>query len=244
MAYAAMISRMDASVGQLVARLDDPNGDGDKSDSVLDNTLILFTSDNGPTPEDDSPIEFFDASGKYRGGKRDLYEGGIHVPALAYWKGTIAPGSTSDYRTDLADFLPTACELAGVEPPADIDGVSILPTLTGQGEQRERKYLVFEHHERSGPVDPDPRAARWAVIRQDGKKLIRYEDGTSDLFDVAADPSESQSLDANNAQNAKLKSELEVAAAEEAVDQVKPAPRKARARARRSAENRGRRSGR
>lgn len=242
-AYAAMISRMDASVGQLVARLEDPNGDGDKSDSVLENTLIMFTSDNGPTPEDKSPIEFFDANGKYRGGKRDLYEGGIHVPALAYWKGTIAPGSTSDYRTDLADFLPTAAELAGVDPPADVDGVSIVPTLTGVGEQRQRPYLVFEHHEKSGPVDPDPRAARWAVIRQDGKKLIRFDDGSVDLFDVVADPSEERPLDAGDPAHAKLKAELEAAAAKEGVDQVKPESRKGRARARRSAGNRAQRSG-
>lgn len=232
-AYAAMISRMDASVGQVVARLEDPNGDGDKSDSVLENTVIMFTSDNGPTPEDESPIEFFNAGGKYRGGKRDLYEGGIHVPALAYWKGTIAPGSSSDYRTDLADFLPTAAELAGVEPPADVDGVSIAPTLTGKGTQRVRPYLVFEHHEASGPVDPDPRAARWAVVRQDGKKLIRYDDGTSDLFDVAADPSEAHPLDASDPDNAKLQAELEAAAKNEGVDQVTSAPRRARGRGRR-----------
>jgi arylsulfatase A-like enzyme len=242
-AYAAMISRMDASVGQVLARLEDPDGDGDKSDSVLENTLVIFTSDNGPTPEHKSPIDFFHAAGKYRGGKRDLYEGGIHVPALAYWKGVIEPGSTSDYRTDLADFLPTAAELAGVDPPADVDGVSIVPTLTGHGRQQPRPYLVFEHHEESGKADPDPRAARWAVIRQDGKKLIRYDDGTSDLFDLAADPSEKQPLDAANTENQKLLSELESVAAAEGVDQPTQSNRAKRGRGRRSAESRGPGSG-
>ncbi len=112
-AYAAMITRMDASIGSLMAKLDDPNGDGNHSDSILNNTLVMFTSDNGPSTEDNSPIGFFDANGVYRGGKFELYEGGIHMPEIAYWHGTIAPGSVSNYRTDLPDFMATAADLAG-----------------------------------------------------------------------------------------------------------------------------------
>lgn len=217
-AYAAMITRMDASIASLLAKLDDPNGDGDKSDSKLANTLIMFTSDNGPTPEHYSPLQFFDANGVCRGGKRDLYEGGIKVPTLAAWPGVIAAGSSSDYRTDVADFMATVADLAGVETPVGIDGVSLVPTLTGQGAQRQRPYLVFEHHQKSGP-DDDPREARWAIIRQDGMKLIRYEDGSSDLFNVAADPGESAPLDLKTPANAELAATLEREALAEGVHQ-------------------------
>jgi arylsulfatase A-like enzyme len=209
-AYAAMITRMDTSIGALMARLDDPNGDGDASDSIRSSTLILFSSDNGPTPEDGSPIDFFDANGQFRGGKRDLYEGGINVPTFAAWQGVIPEGATSDYRTDLADFMATAADLAGVETPVGVDGVSIVPTLTGQGIQQPRPYLVFEHHENSGP-DADPRTASWTVIRQDGKKLIRFTDGSQDLFDLSVDPGETTPLSLGIAANAQLAAELEAA---------------------------------
>ena len=132
-AYAAMITRMDASIGSLMARLDDPNGDGNHSDSILNNTLVMFTSDNGPSTEDNSPIDFFNANGPFRGGKFELYEGGIHMPAVAYWKGTIAPGTQSSYRTDLTDFMATAADLAGVEAPVGIDGTSLAPDPHGRG---------------------------------------------------------------------------------------------------------------
>ena len=174
-AYAAMITHLDKAVGELVAKLDDPNGDGNNSDSVLSNTLILFTSDNGPTPEDGSPINFFDASGGKRGGKRDLWDGGINVPTVAYWQGTIAPGQTSNLYTDLSDFMPTALEVAGVEGRVGLDGVSILHELTGQGIVRKKDYLVQEHHEGNGP-DSDGKNARWAIIKDD-HKLIKYSDG-------------------------------------------------------------------
>ena len=190
-AYAAMITRMDASIGSLMARLADPNGDGNNADSILNNTLVMFTSDNGPSTEDNAPIDFFNANGVFRGGKFELYEGGIHMPAVAYWPGTIAPGSVSNYRTDLADFMATAADLAGVETPVGIDGTSIAPILTGSGRMRQRDYLVFEHQGSRG-ADPDPRVGRWSVVRQDGMKLIRYDNETSELFNLNIDPSESR----------------------------------------------------
>jgi len=194
--YAAMITRMDSQIGALVETLRDPNGDGDTSDSMLENTLIIFTSDNGPTPEDGSPINFFNASGPFRGGKRDLYEGGLHVPTFAYWEGTIAPGTETDLRTDVADLMPTIAELSGGRTPVGIDGVSILPTLIGQGEQRIREHLIFEHHEGSGPANT-PSPARWTIIRQDGMKLISFANGSFELFDLNVDPGEVSPLDVN-----------------------------------------------
>ena len=111
-----------------------------------------------------------------------------------------------DYRTDLADFMATAADLAGVETPVGIDGTSIAPTLTGEGRMRERDYLVFEHQGSDG-ADPETRIGRWAVIRQDGKKLIRYDNESSALFNLATDPDENAPL--SLASNAALVAELE-----------------------------------
>ncbi len=214
-AYAAMITRMDASIGSLMARLDDPNNDGDHSDSIRENTLVIFTSDNGGSPtEDNAPIDFFNANGDFRGGKFELYEGGIHSPTVAYWPGTIAAGSVSSYRTDLADFMATVADLAGAEAPVGIDGTSIVPTLTGVGHHRERDYLIFEHQGSRGG-DPDPRIGRWAVVRQDGMKLIQYYDETQALFNLNADPSESSPLSLGSPANAQIAAELQAAAVAE-----------------------------
>ncbi len=220
-AYAAMITRMDASIGTLIAKLDDPNGDGNPADSILSNTLVLFTSDNGadrgtfaqPTTD---PADFFDANGGLRGGKFTVYEGGIRMPTVAYWPGTIAPGSSSDYRTDLADFMATAADLAGAEAPVGIDGTSIAPTLLGEAQQRSRDYLVFEHQGSRG-VDFDSRPTRFAIIRQDGMKLVRYGDESQALFDLNADPNELSPLSLGNAANAQIAAELQAAAVAEGV---------------------------
>src|SRR5262249_55016057 len=214
--YAAMITRMDASIGSLMARLDDPNGDGNHSDSILNNTLIIFTSDNGPSTEDSSPVDFFDANGIYRGGKFEVYEGGIHMPEVAYWKGVIAPGSVSTYRTDLTDFMATAADLAGVDPPVGIDGSSLAPILTGQGHLKQRKYLVFEHQGAHG-ADSDPRIGRWAVVRQDGMKLIRYDDESQELFNLNTDPGEHSPLSLTIPANLQIAQELEADAIAEDV---------------------------
>src|SRR3954451_12237507 len=195
--YAAMITRMDASVGSLMAKLKDPNGDGNHSDSILNNTLVIFTSDNGASTEDGAPRDFFTANGPYRGGKFEVYEGGIHMPQVAYWNGTIAPGSVSNYRTDLADFMATTADLAGVDAPVGIDGTSLKPILTGQGQMKQRDYLVFEQHGVHGD-DADSRIGRWTVIRQDGMKLIRYDNETQELFNLNTDPGESAPLSLTN----------------------------------------------
>lgn len=219
--YAAMISRMDASVGTLLGRLDDPNGDGDTSDSVMDNTIVLFTSDNGATERDTLTIaglDHFGINDLYRGGKRDLWEGGINVPFLVRWDGHVVPGSSSDLPTDLADFMATAADLAGVETPVGIDGVSIAPTLTGTGSQRDRGYLVFAHHENASGPDPDNRAADWTIIRGN-EKLIRFANGDYELYNLASDPSEQAPLSLALPSNAALKNELEGLAIAEGVNQ-------------------------
>ncbi len=210
-AYAAMITRMDASIGSLLNKLKDPNGDGNQADSILNNTLIIFSSDNGPTGEDASPVDFFNANGQFRGGKFEAYEGGIHMPTVAYWPGKIAAGSSSGYRTDMADFMATAADLAGVETPVGIDGTSIMPTLTGVGQQRARDYIIIEQ-QGSRPAnlpDPDPRVTRWAVITQAGMKLIRYDDESSVLFNLNTDPGETSPLSLSVPANAAIATQLE-----------------------------------
>ncbi|MCO6044667.1 sulfatase-like hydrolase/transferase [Aeoliella sp. ICT_H6.2] len=216
-AYAAMITRLDDAVGQLVAKLDDPDGDGNNSDSVLENTLILFSSDNGPTAEDGSPINFFDAAGGKRGGKRDLWDGGINTPSFAYWKGTIGPGQVSERYTDLPDFMPTALELAGTRGPVGLDGVSLLHELTGQGIDRAKDYIIQEHHEGSGP-DPDGKSGRWAIIKDDFK-LIKYSDGTLRLYNLETDPDENNELSLQDSANLTLVSKLQAIALAEGVEQ-------------------------
>ncbi len=216
-AYAAMITHFDTAVGEIVDKLRDPNGDGDQSDSILSNTLIMFSSDNGATPEDNSPINFFDASGGKRGGKRDLWDGGINVPTFAYWDGTIAPGQESDRYTDLPDFMPTALELAGVEPRVGLDGVSLVHELTGQGLDRKKNYVVQEHHEGDGP-DSDGRNGRWAIIRDD-YKLIKFSNGDLELFDLVNDEDENSPLSFSNPTFATIRNELRDIAIAEGAEQ-------------------------
>ena len=135
-AYAGMISRMDRSIGQLLDLLDELK--------LSDNTLVVFSSDNGPSPEGGQSLKFFNSTGPLSGAKRSLREGGIRVPTIARWPGKIRPGRTSDHASAFWDFLPTACELAGVEPPRDIDGISYLPELFGKtAAQKKHDYLYW-----------------------------------------------------------------------------------------------------
>ncbi|MCA9020346.1 MAG: arylsulfatase, partial [Planctomycetaceae bacterium] len=122
--FAAMITRLDRDMGTLVALL--------KELKLEDNTVIFFTSDNGPHQEGNHKVEFFNSNGALRGYKRDLYEGGIRVPLIVKWPGKIKPDTTTDHISAFWDFLPTACDLAGIKSPQNIDGISYLPTLLGQ----------------------------------------------------------------------------------------------------------------
>ncbi len=134
--YAAMVSRMDASVGSIIALLKELN--------LEDNTLVIFTSDNGPTFAGGSDPAFFSSASPFRGLKGGVYEGGIRVPSIARWPGRIKPGSTSDHVSAFWDFLPTCCELTGRQIPQDIDGISMLPALLGRDNQKQHEYLYWE----------------------------------------------------------------------------------------------------
>ncbi len=134
---AAMITRMDRDVGRILDLLDELK--------LSDNTLVIFTSDNGPITAGGQDPAFFNSAGPLRGLKFSLFEGGIRVPMIACWPGKIEAGSTSDRVSDFADMFPTFAEVIGAECPDGLDGVSIVPTLLGQQDrQAERKLFYWE----------------------------------------------------------------------------------------------------
>ncbi|CAM4088695.1 arylsulfatase [Zobellia roscoffensis] len=178
---AAMISRLDSYVGRLTNLLKEKNLDK--------NTIVIFTSDNGPHQEGGWRLEYFNSNGQLRGMKRDLYEGGIRVPFIARWPGKINPGLT-DQVTTFWDFLPTACDLAGATKPKSTDGISYLPTLLGRKDkQLQHPFLYWEFK---------TNIARYA-IRAGNHKLVKIDypknDSTSiELFDLGLDTEEKNNL--------------------------------------------------
>ena len=159
--FAAMVTRMDRDVGRLFELL--------KELKIDERTLVIFTSDNGPHQEGGHQHEFFDSNGRLTGFKRSMHEGGIRVPLIARWPGHIAAGSQSDLPSAFWDFLPTACELARVDPPDNIDGISYLPTLRGQADQQRRhEYLYWASVE--GPQSVGVRYGKWKLVRYKPRK--------------------------------------------------------------------------
>ena len=179
--FAAMVTRIDRYVGDIFHRL--------AALDLLENTLIVFTSDNGAHREGGADPEFFDSNGSFRGYKRDLYEGGIHVPLLAYWPSKIPAGSHSTHVSAFWDWLPTLTELIGQSNPPGLDGVSFLPTLLGTGTQKQADYLYWEFHESGG---------RQAILQGEWK-LVKYQvkqptQTTVELFHLSEDPSEQKNV--------------------------------------------------
>jgi len=178
-AYAAMITHLDATVGRILDLLAELG--------IEDRTLVLFTSDNGPTHlAEQVDCEFFASTGGLRGRKGSLYEGGLRVPLIARWPGRIAPGTTSDHLCGFQDLLPTLAELAGRPAPAGTDGLSYLPTLLGESErQREHEYLFWDFPGYGGQLGL--REGRWKAVRRD---LRRAPQAPLELYDLDADPGE------------------------------------------------------
>lgn len=181
--FAAMVSRLDMYVGEIVAKL--------KELGVYDNTIVIFSSDNGPHVEGGADPDFFDGNGPWKGYKRDLYEGGIRVPLIVEWPGVVEAGSTSDHMCAFWDMMPTFREIIGAESAENPDGVSILPTLKGEKGQKEHEYLYFEFAERSRQA---LRKGDWKLIRMDiGAPTDRYE-----LYNILGDPGEDNDVAAQN----------------------------------------------
>jgi uncharacterized sulfatase len=175
--FAAMVTRMDSDVGRIVDLL--------AKLGLREQTLIFFTSDNGPHEEGGHKHEFFDSNGLLRGLKRDLYEGGIRVPFIASWPGHIKPNTTSDHPSAFWDYLPTACEIAGIDPPAGIDGISYLPTLLG-GQQKQHEYLYWKYDE-LGNQKAAVRSAQWKAVSPGTDKPV-------ELYDLSVDVGEQNNL--------------------------------------------------
>lgn len=176
--FAAMISRLDAYVGEVVDLL--------KEKGLDNNTLLIFTSDNGPHEEGGADPVFFGRDGKLRGLKRQCYEGGIRIPFIAYWPGTIKPGSINDHQLAFYDVLPTFCELIGVDysttyDSTGSDGISFLPTLMGE-KQQQHDYLYWEFHETDQ-----------IAVRKGDWKLVVVK-GQPRLYNLANDISEVNDL--------------------------------------------------
>ena len=154
--HAGMITLLDRHVGDILDLL--------KELGLEENTLVVFTSDNGAHREGGAKPEFFNDSGPLRGIKRNMYEGGIRVPFVARWPGVIAPGRTSAHLSAHWDLMPAACELAGVDAPAKVDGISYAPLLKGnEAGQAKHKYLYFELN---SPHKRGVRAGDWVAIQE------------------------------------------------------------------------------
>ena len=176
-AYAGMVSRMDGDIGKLFAKL--------KELGIEDNTIVFFTSDNGP--EYERKDQFFNSNGDLRGGKRDLYEGGIRIPFIVKYPGKITPGTKSDHISAFWDFLPTVCELVGIEPThKDINGISFAQELEGNHKkQKEHDFLYWEFNEKEGPIQ---------AIRKNDWKLVWKLEGKPELYNLAIDIGETNNL--------------------------------------------------
>jgi arylsulfatase A len=171
--YAATVSHMDKYVGQIMQKL--------REKGLDKNTLVFFTSDNGST--EDIPVRFAQ-SNKLRGYKRSPYEGGIRTP-LIVWGGGVKAGLKTSVQAAHWDFLATACDIAGLNIPADTDGVSYLPTLKGKKQPKQRDFLYFEFHE----------AGKWQVLRQGNYKLVyHHKPNRCELYDLTKDPAEKNDI--------------------------------------------------
>jgi arylsulfatase A-like enzyme len=183
---AAMITRMDGDIGRLMEEIKTLGLDG--------KTLVMFSSDNGPLKEGGADPAFFDSAGPLRGYKRAVYEGGIRVPLIARWPGKIKAGSVSHHVSAFWDFLPTCCELAGVRPPAGIDGISFVPTLLDHGrKQKEHEYLYWEFFEQGGKQAI--RMGDWKGVRLN---VARNPNGPIELYNLKDDIGETTNVAAQH----------------------------------------------
>ena len=192
--FAAMITRLDAQVGEIMQLLEERG--------LADNTVVIFTSDNGPHEEGGADPEYFNHDGKFRGLKRSTHEGGIRIPFIVRWPGHVRAGSESDLPFAFYDLLPTFCDMAGIhempeyglrfkkgqimnrksESAKSFDGISILPTLIGKGHQRKHDHLYWEFHE------TDMLGVRYG----DWKLVVKH--GKPALYNLATDPHEDHDL--------------------------------------------------
>lgn len=181
--FAAMVTRLDIYVGQVMAKLEELG--------ISDNTIVMFSSDNGPHLEGGADPDYFNSNGPLKGYKRDLYEGGVREPFIVSWPGVIKKGSESDHISAFWDFLPTVCDITGIEVTQDIDGISFYPELIGK-EQVEHDYLYWEFYEKGG---------RKAIRKGDWKAVVYNVLGGEnniELYDLSKDIGEENNVAAEH----------------------------------------------
>lgn len=180
---AAMITRMDADMGRLLDLLEELKVD--------EETIVMFSSDNGPHNEGGHNPERFDPNGPLQGMKRDLTEGGIRVPLIVRWPGHVPAGSTSDHVGYFGDLMATVAELSGATPPDDIDSISLVPTLVGNSDaQQQHEYLYWEFYEQGGKQAV--RSGKWKAIR------MPWMTGKTQLYNLSADIGETTDVSAEH----------------------------------------------
>ena len=183
--FAAMITRLDAQVGQILDLL--------KRKGLDENTIVIFTSDNGPHEEGGAAPAFVTRDRLLKGTKRSTHEGGIRIPFIVRWPGHVQPGTVSNHQLAFYDLMPTFCDIAGIENYAEryrnpniandyFDGISFYPTLTGRGEQQEHEFLYWEFHE-----------TNMMGLRMGDWKMVVTR-GDCALYDLATDPHEDHDL--------------------------------------------------
>ena len=184
-AFAAMVSILDEQVGEIVKKVEDLG--------IADNTIIIFTSDNGPHLEGGADPDYFNSNGILKGYKRDLYEGGIRVPMMVKWPKKIIPGTVTEHVSAFWDVFPTLAEIAGIKETPDLDGISLLPTLLGKStEQKEHEYLYWEFHEKGGRQAV--RMGDWKAVKYN---VLQNPDARIELYDLSKDIGEENNLAAD-----------------------------------------------
>ena len=186
--FAAMVTRLDKHVGEVLDLL--------RRKGLDKNTLVIFTSDNGPHTEGGADPDYFNTEKLLRGTKRSTTEGGIRVPFIAWWPGQIEAGTVNDHQLAFYDLMPTFCEVAGIDNYAEryanpqlvkegkefFDGISFAPTLLGDGEQEKHEFLYWEFHE-----------TNMMALRMGDWKLV-VQNGNCQLYDLATDLHEDNDL--------------------------------------------------
>lgn len=176
--FAAMISRLDAYVGEIMAKLEEKG--------LADNTIVVFTSDNGPHEEGGADPTFFGRDGKLKGLKRSCHEGGIRIPFIVSWPGHIAEGTESDHQLAFYDVMPTLKEIVNEESPAGEDGISFLPELLGSKDQKKHDFLYWEFEETDQ-----------IGLRQGDWKMV-VKKGVPELYNLAEDIHEDHDIAAEH----------------------------------------------
>jgi arylsulfatase A len=186
--FAGMMTKIDQDVGRLMDLL--------KELGIDENTIVMFSSDNGPHKEGGHMPDFFNSSGDLRGHKRALYEGGIRAPMIVRWPGKVEAGAVTGHISAHWDVFPTLCELAEAPIPERLDGISFVPTLVGK-KQAKHEYLYWEFHEQGGKrAVRFGKDGRWKAVQLNLNK--KGQDAPVELYDLEKDPAEKDNVASKN----------------------------------------------